>query len=51
MAHPYLLIDKKLHLVSGVRAPVVLAKPVIPKPPIRQLPLPKVLVPGLRGGK
>lgn len=48
MAHPYVLAGKELNIVSGARGPVVLTKAIIPKPPIRQLPLPKVLVPGLR---
>lgn len=48
MAHPYVMNGRELNIVSGARAAVVLTKAIIPKPPIRQLPLPKVLVPGLR---
>lgn len=48
MANPYVVVGKELNIVSGTRAPVVLTKAILPKPPIRQLPLPRVLVPGLR---
>ena len=48
MANPYVLVGKELNIISGARAAVVLKELKPPKPPIRQLPLPKVLVPGLK---
>lgn len=50
MAHPYILRDKELEVVPGARAPVVLRDAPRPKPPIRQLPPPPVLIPGVRKG-
>ena len=48
MANPYVKRGKELDIVMGARSPVVLEKAIYPKPPIRQLPLPKVLIPGIR---
>lgn len=50
MANPYVLVGRELNIVSGARAPVVLKTLKPPKPPIRQLPLPKVLYPALKQG-
>lgn len=50
MANPYVLDGKELNIVSGARSPVVLKEMKPPKPPIRQLPLPRVLFPGLKQG-
>jgi len=48
MANPYVLVGGQLNIVSGARSPVVLKDLKPPKPPIRQMPLPKTLIPGLR---
>ena len=48
MANPYVLDGKELNIVSGARSPVVLKDQPRAKPPIRQLPLPKVLIPGIK---
>lgn len=48
MAHPYVMIENKLNILSGARSPVVLKDLKPPTPPIRQLPLPKVLIPGVK---
>jgi len=48
MANPYVMEGKELNIVSGARSPVVLRELKLPKPPIRQLPLPRVLIPGLK---
>lgn len=50
MAHPYVLSNKELNIISGARSPVVLKDLKPPKPPIRQLPLPTVLFPFLKRG-
>lgn len=50
MANPYVVVGKELNIISGARAPVVLKGLQPPKPPIRQLPLPRVLFPTLKGG-
>lgn len=48
VANPYLKRGKELDIVVGARSPVVLEKAIVPKPPIRQLPLPKVIIPMLK---
>jgi hypothetical protein len=50
VASPYVIRGKELDIVAGVRSPVVLPELKPPKPPIRQLPLPAVLFPGLKKG-
>jgi hypothetical protein len=50
MANPYTLSGRQLNIVSGARSPVVLKDLMPPKPPIRQLPLPRVLFPALKQG-
>mgnify|MGYP001600820539 CR=1 FL=1 len=50
MANPYVLLNKELNIVSGARSPVVLKDLKPARPPIRQLPLPKVLFPTLKRG-
>jgi hypothetical protein len=50
MANPYVIVGGELNIVSGARALVVLKDLKPPKPPIRQLPLPRVLIPGLKRG-
>jgi len=50
VANPYVKRGKELDIVSGARSPVVLKDMKPPKPPIRQLPLPTVLFPGLKKG-
>jgi len=50
MANPYIRNGRELDIISGSRAPVVLKEMKPPKPPIRQLPLPRVLFPGLKQG-
>lgn len=50
MANPYVLAGRELNIVSGAQSPVVLADYKPPKPPIRQLPLPRVLFPALKQG-
>lgn len=50
MAHPYVMAGGELNIISGARAPVVLKDMKPPKPPIRQLPPPRELIPGLRRG-
>lgn len=50
MANPYVLRDKQLDIVAGARSPVVIKELGLPKPPIRQLPLPTVLIPIVKKG-
>lgn len=51
MANPYVLRGKELDIISGLPAPKVIKELKPPKPPIRQLPLPRVLFPALKEGK
>lgn len=51
MANPYVLRGKELDIISGARSPVVLPEIKPPKPPIRQLPLPRVLFPSIKEGE
>jgi hypothetical protein len=50
MANPYVLVGGQLNILSGARSSVVLKELKPPRPPIRQLPLPKVLFPFLKQG-
>lgn len=50
MANPYVLVDKKMDIISGARAYKFLKDLKPPRPPIRQLPLPTVLFPFLKKG-
>jgi hypothetical protein len=50
MANPYVKVGGVLDIISGARASVVLKDLKPPKPPIRQMPLPRVLIPGLKRG-
>lgn len=45
MANPYVRRGRELDIVSGARSPVILPDLKPPRPPIRQLPLPKILFP------
>ncbi len=50
MANPYVKRGAELDIVSGARSAMPLKEYKPPKPPIRQLPLPRVLFPGLKQG-
>jgi len=50
MANPYVKRGRELDIVSGAAGAVVLKDLKPPKPPIRQLPLPRVLFPSLKTG-
>lgn len=50
VANPYVKQGGVLDIVSGARSAVPLKDYKPPKPPIRQLPLPRVLFPGMKQG-